>query len=500
MNCCGQTLTSHWGVGYTKTMKQFEKKELKKKSEHLSDWYTDVVLKAQLADYSPVPGAMVIRPYGYAIWEKVQQIMDGFMKAAGLENAYFPLFIPHKLLEKEKEHVEGFSPELAIVTIGGGEKLKDPLVVRPTSETIMYEMYKKWIHSWRDLPVLINQWNNVIRWEKRTYLFLRTMEFLWHEAHTAHETEEEAITMCLTAQEWYRKIYEEYFAIPSYIGTKSANEKFAGAKDTYTVELLMPDGKVLQGATSHNLAQNFSVPFEIEFQNKEGKRDHVWQTSYAITTRSIGALVLVHGDDNGIIVPPKIAPIQAVIMPITKKDADITLLLAYCGEIKEALDNAGVRSRLDVRDEPSVGRRFNEWELKGVPVRFEVGTKELADHTVTLARRDTGEKVTVARKDLLPTLGRLLKDIQDALYQKALAHFQANTHDCATFAEFSKIMQTTRGFIRAFWCEENSCEAAIKEKTKANTRCLLLDAKKESGTCVHCGKPATHRWIFGQSY
>jgi len=240
-------------------MKQsFEKKELKKKSENLAEWYTDVVLKAQLADYSPVPGAMVIRPYGYAIWEKIQSIMDGLMKAAGLENAYFPLFIPHSLLEKEKSHVEGFSPELAIVTIGGGEKLKDPLVVRPTSETIMYEMYKKWIHSWRDLPMLINQWNNVIRWEKRTYLFLRTMEFLWHEAHTAHETEKEAVAMCLTAQEWYRKIYEEYYAIPAYVGTKSKSEKFAGAKDTYTVELLMPDGKVLQGATSHNLAQNFS--------------------------------------------------------------------------------------------------------------------------------------------------------------------------------------------------------------------------------------------------
>lgn len=482
-------------------MKQsFEKKELKKKSENLADWYTDVVLKAQLADYSPVPGAMVIRPYGYAIWENVQRLMDGYMKAAGIVNAYFPMFIPHSLLEKEKEHVEGFSPELAIVTIGGGEKLKDPLVVRPTSETIMYEMYKKWIHSWRDLPVLINQWNNVIRWEKRTYLFLRTMEFLWHEAHTAHETEKEAVDMCLMAQEWYRKIYEEYYAIPSYTGTKSASEKFAGAKDTYTVELLMPDGKVLQGATSHNLAQNFSRPFEIAFQNREGVLDYVWQTSYAITTRSIGALVLVHGDDQGIIVPPKIAPIQVVIMPIAKKAMDVNLLHAYSNEIKEALDNAGVRGKVDLRDEPSVGRRFNEWEVKGVPVRFEIGAKELAETSVTIARRDTGEKVTVERKDMLVTVERILKDIQNSLYKRALDQLKKNTHEVSEFSEFVHIMKTTRGFIRALWCEEASCEAAIKEKTKANTRCLAKDAPEKKGVCVHCGKPAMHTWLFGQSY
>jgi len=482
-------------------MKQsFEKKELKKKSENLAEWYTDVVLKAQLADYSPVPGAMVIRPYGYAIWEKIQSIMDGLMKAAGLENAYFPLFIPHSLLEKEKSHVEGFSPELAIVTIGGGEKLKDPLVVRPTSETIMYEMYKKWIHSWRDLPMLINQWNNVIRWEKRTYLFLRTMEFLWHEAHTAHETEKEAVAMCLTAQEWYRKIYEEYYAIPAYVGTKSKSEKFAGAKDTYTVELLMPDGKVLQGATSHNLAQNFSVPFEIAFQNREGGRDFVWQTSYAITTRSIGALVLTHGDDSGLVVPPMIAPTQVVVMPILKKDADSELLFAYCGEIKEALDNAGIRSKLDRRDEPSVGRRFNEWEVKGIPIRFEIGGNEFAAHTVTIARRDTGEKQTVDRKDLLPTVEKLLKTIQSSLLEKAQKHLRDNTTEVSAFAEFEEIMKTKRGFIRAFWCEDASCEAAIKEQTKANTRCLESGSTEGKGTCVHCGKPATHKWLFGQSY
>lgn len=489
----------------------FEKKELKKKSENLSDWYTDVVLKSELADYAPVKGTMVIRPYGYAIWEKVQEIMSGYMKIAGIENAYFPLFIPHSLLEKEKEHVEGFSPELAIVTIGGGEKLKDPLVVRPTSETIMYEMYKKWIHSWRDLPVLINQWNNVIRWEKRTYLFLRTMEFLWHEAHTAHEDEKGAVDMCLMAQEWYKKIYEEYYAIPVILGTKSKSEKFAGAKDTYTVELLMPDGKALQGATSHNLAQNFSKPFEIQFQNREGKLDHVWQTSYAITTRSIGALVLVHGDDQGLILPPKIAPTQVVIMPIIKKGQDTALLSAYTQEMREALDNGGIRSKVDTRDEPSVGRRFNEWEVKGVPVRYEVGEREVADRTVTIVRRDTGEKKTISREEMLVETEKLLQTIQKSLFTKAQKFLDENTHTVDSYDKFKEIMDGPRGFIKAFWCEDPACETAIKVETKATTRCLPLNdvipngseeshGDLEKGLCIKCGQPATHRWLFAQAY
>ncbi len=481
-------------------MAQFEKKELKKKSVNLSDWYTDVVLKAELADYAPVKGTMVIRPYGYAIWEHVQEIMNGFMKAAGVQNAYFPLFIPYSLLEKEKEHVKGFSPELAIVTIGGGEKLKDPLVVRPTSETIMYEMYRKWIHSWRDLPLLINQWNNVIRWEKRTYLFLRTMEFLWHEGHTAHETEKEAVSLIIKTLEWYKSIYEEYYAIPVTIGTKSSSEKFAGAKDTYTVELLMPDGKALQGATSHNLGQNFSKPFEITFQNREGREDFVWQTSWAITTRSIGALVLVHGDDNGLILPPKIAPMQVVIVPIMKTGGNANLVSAYCQDLKEALINGGVRIHFDDRNEPSVGRRFNEWEVKGVPLRFEVGEKEVKDRTVTIARRDTGKKEVVDRTHVLGETQKLLEEIQTHLFAKAKKFLDDNTHEVSSWEEFVHIMKTTRGFLRAFWCEDASCEAIIKEETKATTRCLPLDSKKEEGKCIHCGKPATHRWIFAQAY
>lgn len=481
-------------------MQTFEKKELKKRSDNLSDWYTDVILKAELADYAPVKGTMVIRPYGYALWEAVQEIFNRMMRTKNVENAYFPLFIPHSLLEKEKEHVEGFSPQLALVTIGGGEKLKDPLVVRPTSETIMYAIYAKWVHSWRDLPILINQWNNVVRWEKRTYLFLRTTEFLWQEGHTAHETEKEAIDMALAAFEWYRQVFEDYLAIPVYQGIKSETEKFAGAKTTYTNEALMPDGKALQAATSHNLGQNFSTVFDIQFANRKGKMDYVWQTSWGMSTRVLGGLFLTHGDDSGVILPPKIAPIQMIIMPIHKKDGDAKALLARCEELRETLINSGIRVKVDLREESSVGRRFNEWEVKGVPVRLEIGQRELEADTVVLARRDTGEKVTVARKEIIMTTQKLLADIQESLFKKAGKFRDDNTRDAATYGEFKKIMSSTRGFIRAFWCEDAVCEAKIKEETKASTRCLPMDAKKEPGACVRCGKPASHRWLFAQSY
>lgn len=479
---------------------QFEKKELKKKSENLSDWYTDVILKAELADYAPVKGTMVIRPYGYALWETVQEIFNRMMKTKGVENAYFPLFIPHSLLEKEKEHVKGFSPELAVVTVAGGEKLKDPLVVRPTSETIMYAMYAKWVHSWRDLPILINQWNNVVRWEKRTYMFLRTTEFLWQEGHTAHETEKDDMDMVLAALEWYRQVHEDYFAVPVIYGIKSETEKFAGAKRTYTIEALMPDGKALQAATSHNLGQNFSKVFGIQFATRDGKMDFAWQTSWGMSTRALGGLFLTHGDDNGVILPPKIAPIQLVIMPIRKKDGDAKTLLARCDELRETLTNSGVRVKVDLREEPSVGRRFNEWEVKGVPVRLEIGERELSADTIVLVRRDTGEKMTVARKELLMTVQKLLNDIQTSLFAKAKKFRDDNTRDAGSYEEFKKIMSSTRGFIRAFWCEDAACEATIKEETKASTRLLPVKAKEEKGTCVHCGKPAVHRWIFAQSY
>jgi len=478
----------------------FEKKELKKKSENISDWYNNVVLKAELADYGPVRGTMVIRPYGYAIWEKVQEIMNGMFRTKGVENAYFPMFIPMSMLEKEKAHIEGFSPELAVVTIGGGEKLADPLVVRPTSETIMYSMYAKWVHSWRDLPVLINQWNNIVRWEKRTYLFLRTLEFLWQEGHTAHETEKEAMDMVLTALDWYRRVYEEYFAIPVCFGLKSENEKFAGGKSTYTIEALMPDGKALQAGTSHNLAQNFSKVFEIQFQNREGKEDFVWQTSWGFSTRSMGGLFLVHGDDNGLILPPKIAPIQIVVIPIPKSDSDPKKLLEYVERITHSLEELGMRVKTDVRDTVSVGRKFNEWEVKGVPIRLEIGQKEMEDHTVTVVLRDTGEKQTIAYTAFVPEASAMLGAMQKRMFDKQKKFLDENTRDASTWEEFTNIMESTRGFIRALWCEESACEKQIKEKTKACTRCLPLGSKEEKGVCVHCGKPAVHRWLFGQSY
>jgi len=479
---------------------QFEKKELKKKSENLSDWYTDIVLKAKLADYGPVRGTMVIRPYGYAIWESVQKIFDGMIKDVGVENAYFPMFIPMSLLEREKEHVAGFSPELAVVTVGGGEKLTEPLAVRPTSETIMYDMFAKWIASWRDLPLLINQWCNVVRWEKRTYLFLRTTEFLWQEGHTAHATRNEAMEMVGKAHEWYRVLHEDYFAVPVVMGVKSTTEKFAGASETFTVEVLMPDGKALQSGTSHHLGQNFSKTFGIQFQNKEGKLENVWQTSWGLSTRSLGGLFLVHGDDNGLVLPPKIAPIQVVIIPIYRKDGDREALIRYCQDLSDMYKNAGIRVRFDESDVTSVGRKFNDWEMKGVPVRLEIGGKEVEERVVTAVRRDTGEKMNWKREDILVSSISTLENIQKTLFAKAKKFLEDNTCEAHSYDEFKTIMSSTRGFIKALWCEESSCEAKIKEETKATTRCMPLDTKEESGLCVYCGKPARHIWYFAQAY
>ncbi len=487
-------------------MTQFEKKELKKKSENMSDWYTDVVQKAELADYGPVKGTMVIRPYGYAIWENTQKVMDAMFKSDGVQNAYFPLFIPYSLLEKEKEHVKGFSPELALVTHAGGEELKEPLAVRPTSETIMYEMYAKWIHSWRDLPMKINQWNNVVRWEKRTYLFLRTSEFLWQEGHCAHATHEESQEMVLRALEWYRQTYEDYFAMPCILGTKSKSEKFAGADATYTVESLMPDGKALQACTSHDLGQNFSKPQNISFQDKEGKTDYVWQNSWGFSTRSIGGLIMVHGDDAGLVIPPMIAPIKIVIVPIIKPE-DGKTRQTYVNHIYEwlitsvGMVNGTVRVELDEREGMSIGRKFNDWEVKGVPLRIEIGQKEVDEKTVTVVRRDTGEKQVISTEDdFLGKISDLLQDIQKSLFNKAKKYLDENTHTVDSYDEFKKIMEGPRGFLRAFWCEDEECEAKIKEETKATTRCKPLDAKEEKGACIYCGKEAKYRWYFAQAY
>lgn len=487
-------------------MAQFGKKELKKKSDNISDWYTDVVQKAELADYGPVKGTMVIRPYGYAIWENVQKIMDAMFKTDGVQNAYFPLFIPYSLMQKEKEHVEGFSPELALVTHAGGEELKEPLAVRPTSETIMYEMYAKWIHSWRDLPMKINQWNNVVRWEKRTYLFLRTSEFLWQEGHCAHATHEESEEMVFRALEWYRQTYEDYYAMPCILGRKSESEKFAGAAATYCVESLMPDGKALQACTSHDLGQNFSKPQNISFQDKEGKSEFVWQNSWGFSTRSIGGLIMVHGDDAGLMLPPKIAPVKIVIVPIVKPEEGKTTH-TYVNHIYEWLATSvgmtdGIaRVELDEREGMSIGRKFNDWEVKGVPLRIEIGQKEVGEKTVTVVRRDTGEKQVISTEDgFLGKISDLLQDIQKNLFNKAKKFLDENTHTVDSYDEFKKIMEGKRGFLRAFWCENPECEAKIKEETKTTTRCKPLGAKEEKGKCIYCQKEAKFRWYFAQAY
>lgn len=474
----------------------YEKRHLPKKSENASGWYNAVVLRAELADYGPAKGTMIFRPYGYQIWELVQQALDREIKARGVENAYFPLFIPESLLKKEKDHIKGFSPELAVVTIGGGEELKEKLVIRPTSETIMYDAYARWIQSWRDLPVLINQWNNVVRWEKRTYLFLRTTEFLWQEGHTAHATHEEAWDQVLWAIETYRKMFQEFFALPGYVGRKSSAEKFAGADTTTTYESLMPEGKALQSATSHDLGQNFSKSFEISFTDQEGKQQFVWQTSWGLSTRAVGGMILAHGDDQGLRLPPKLAPIQVIILPVKADEA----IVRYAKDIEQKLLGARIRVKIDAREDQTLGFRINKWELKGVPLRIELGVKELESREATTVRRDTGEKTKVSFNELDKKIHSALDSIQKNLFHEAERFLQSNTREVVSYKEFKKIMTEQRGFLEAFWCGNPACEAKIKEETKATTRCLPLGAKEEKGNCISCGKPASHRWYFAQAY
>ncbi len=480
-------------------MATFEKKELKKKSENLSDWYNDVILKAQLADYAPVKGCMVIRPYGYALWEAIQRYMDPLFKKQKIENAYFPLFIPEKFLNLEKEHVKGFAPHMAVVTIAGGEELKERLVVRPTSETIMYEMYKQWTQSYRDLPVLINQWNNVVRWEKRTYLFLRTSEFLWQEGHCAHVSHEESMATVRWALDTYVDTYQNLMALYGIAGVKSETEKFAGAKQTFSYEMLMPDGKALQGCTSHDLGQNFAKAFDWTVQDEKGKQLYPWQNSWGLSTRSIGGLIMAHGDDQGLIMPPNIAPIQVILIPIPASSAQT---IKYAIAQREKLKSMGIRVKCDDKEGESAGFKFNKWEVRGVPIRLEIGDKEAAEGVVTAVARDTMQKTKVS-VDEIP---QMLEAMQGSLLAAHKKFTQDHTHVVDSYEAFKKIMAGERGFISAFWCEEASCEAEIKKETKASTRCLPLDQKGLPGTsampgiCVHCGKPATHRWLFAQAY
>ncbi len=470
------------------------KRDIPAKADDVSAWYLKVVAQAKLADYGPAKGTMIIQPWGYALWERIQQDLDARIKERGVENAYFPLFIPESLLQKEAAHVEGFSPELAVVTIAGGEELGEKLVVRPTSETIMYQAYADWIQSWRDLPVLINQWNNVVRWEKRTYPFLRTSEFLWQEGHTAHADHESAWEMVLWGIRTYEDAYRELLAIPGYVGRKSESEKFAGADATLTYEMLMPGGKALQGCTSHDLGQNFSKAFGISFRDQQEGESFVWQTSWGFTTRSIGALIMTHGDDNGLRLPPRVAPVQAVVLPIRDTENK-----AGAGIVRE-LREAGIRAKGDDRGYVSLGVRINDWELRGVPLRIEVGARELEQGIVTVARRDTGEKIPVKRDELVSRIPGLLEEIQANLLAQAETFLRENTHAADSYDEFKRILEGPRGFISAFWCEDASCEAKIKEETKATTRCLPLDAPEEHGSCVRCGNPAKHRWYFAIAY
>ncbi|MBU6389306.1 proline--tRNA ligase [Patescibacteria group bacterium] len=471
-------------------------KTLPKRSEDLSQWYNAIVLQAELAEYGPAKGTMIIRPYGYAIWEEIQRQLDQKIKADGVENAYFPLFIPEALFNREKEHVEGFSPELAIVTIGGGEELSEKLAIRPTSETIICESFSRWVQSWRDLPIKINQWANVVRWEKRTYMFLRTSEFLWQEGHTIHATHEEAWGMVLKAMENYTTLYQEVMAMPGIVGRKSETEKFAGADVTLTYESLMAEGKALQSCTSHDLGQNFARAFDIAFQDRTGGRQYVWQTSWGLSTRAIGGLIMLHGDDRGLKLPPRIAPIQVVILPVRNEEP----LLEFSRSAADQLSQAGFRVKVDDREDESLGRRINKWEVKGVPIRIEIGQREMESGDLKAVRRDTGEVVSIRLGSLVNQIQELLDQVQNSMYAEAERFLQENTREANSYQEFKDIMTGPRGFIRALWCEDAACEAKIKEETKATTRCLPLDAPEENGTCIGCGKPAKHRWYFGQAY
>lgn len=471
------------------------KSQLKDFNKDLSEWFNDVVLKAELADYAPVKGCMVIRPYGYALWEGIQSFFDKLIKYKGVQNAYFPLFIPMHYLQKEKEHIEGFSPQLAIVTIGGGEELAEKLAVRPTSETIMYDMYKKWTSSWRELPILINQWCNVVRWEKRTYLFLRTSEFLWQEGHCAHLTHKENMDMVLWALDAYEETYHELLAMYGIKGVKSDSEKFAGAGKTFSIECLMPNGKALQSATSHDLGQNFSKSFDWTVQDKNKEKVYPYQNSWGLSTRAIGGLIMAHGDENGLKLPPLIAPIQVVIVPIPGHQNALKLAETINADLKKKY-----RVFLDTIDGETAGFKFNKWELKGVPLRLEIGDRDVSENQVTLCRRDTGEKVTATINDLDKKIGELLLTIQKNLFAKHKKFTDEHTFTVDSYDEFKKIMATTRGFILAHWCENPDCENEIKKDTKATTRCLPLDSKDEEGKCIHCGGVSHHRWLFALSY
>ncbi len=477
-----------------------DEKKLTTKSENYSEWYNQLVQRAELADYAPVRGCMVVRPYGWALWENIQQALDTRFKATGHVNAAFPLFIPMSFLEKEKEHVEGFSPELAVVTIGGGSQLEEPLIVRPTSETIIGHMYAKWIQSYRDLPVLINQWANVVRWEMRTRLFLRTLEFYWQEGHTAHATAEEGEEETLRMLNIYQDFAVNEAAVPVIPGRKSETEKFAGAMRSYTIEAMTGDTKALQAGTSHNLGQNFAKAFDIQYLDENNTLQHCWTTSWGLSTRFIGAIIMTHGDDQGLILPPRLAPIQVIIIPIFRKDEEQGLVMAAVEKVKDALKD--FRVKVDDRMEVTPGFKFNEWELRGVPLRLEIGPKDVAKNSVALARRDMPGregKTFVSQDGIAQTVSDLLTEIQANMLQKATQFRDDHIFEPKDYDEFKEVIQND-GWCRVWWKENSENEAQIKEDTKATLRCIPLDQPGSTGKCIFSGEETSVKALFAKAY
>lgn len=484
------------------------------RAENYSEWYNNIVERADLAEHSDVRGCMIIKPHGYAIWEKMQAVLDKMFKDTGHVNAYFPLFIPKSYLSKEASHVEGFAKECAVVThyrlmndpngkgviVDPDAKLEEELIVRPTSETIIWNTYKGWIQSYRDLPLLINQWANVVRWEMRTRLFLRTTEFLWQEGHTAHATKQEAIEETEKMLKVYADFAENFLATPVIQGLKSQSERFAGAEETYCIEAMMQDGKALQAGTSHFLGQNFAKAFEVKFADKEGKLDYVWATSWGVSTRLMGALIMTHSDDQGLIIPPKLAPLQVVIVPIYKNDDELQKISERVNGFKSDLEKKGITVKFDNSDKFKPGYKFAEYELKGVPVRIAIGPRDYENGTVEIARRDTKEKKVIAHDNLAEYIEQLLEDIQKNLYDRALKHRTENTHSVDSYDEFKKVLEEQGGFIMAHWDGTAETEEKIKEETKATIRCIPLDQKTENGKCMVTGKPSSKRVLFARAY
>jgi len=475
--------------------------KLSTRAENFAEWYNQLVLKAELADYAPVRGCMVVRPYGWALWENITAALDKEFKATGHTNAGFPMLIPMSFFEKEKEHVEGFAPELAVVTHGGGEKLEEPLVVRPTSETIIGYMYSKWIKSWRDLPVLINQWGSVLRWELRTKLFLRTAEFYWQEGHTAHASAEEAKEEMFRILDIYANFAINEAALPVVKGTKSDTERFAGAQITTSIEGMMQDKRALQSATSHYFGQNFAKAFEIQYLDKNNTLQFCETTSWGLSTRIIGAIIMTHGDDQGLVLPPRLAPIQVIMVPIFRSEAEKSAVMEAADRIFVELKAAGIRVKLDDREEVTPGFKYNDWEMRGVPLRMEIGPKDVEKNSVALARRDKPGregKTFVPQANLAATVADLLVEIQNAMLAKATAFRDSNIHDAQDMTELAKIVQD--GWAFSYWCESRECEAKVKEETKATTRNIPFEQPEAEGECVVCGKPSKRKVYFAKSY